>query len=60
MCCLWSKSAIKTKERNHAVFTSKLERMHINLIFSIINLEHAFVRWAQDKTGKTTEVHVKK
>ena len=60
MCCLWSESTIKTKKRNHAVFTSKFERMHINLIFFIINLEHAFVRWAQDKMHKTTEVHVKK
>ena len=34
--------------------------MYINLIFFIINFEHAFVSWAQDKIHETTEVHIEK
>ena len=34
--------------------------MYINLIFGIINLEHALLSWAQDKIHKTIEVHIKK
>ena len=33
--------------------------MHINIVF-IINFEHAFVSWAQDKIHKTTQVRIKK
>ena len=51
---LWSKSIIKTKEQWHAVFIFKLEHMHINLIFFIVNFAHVFVSWAQDKIHKTT------
>ena len=28
--------------------------------FFIINFEHVFVNWAQDKIHKTTYVHIKK
>ena len=52
------RSTMKTKERYHAVFIFK--HMHINLFFFIINFEHVFVNWAQDKIHKTTYVHIKK
>ena len=42
------------KEQWHAVFIFKLEHMHINRIFFIVNFEHEFVSWAQDKVHKTT------
>ena len=38
MCWLWSKSTIKTKKWSHAIFISKFEHMHINLIFLLLTL----------------------
>ena len=38
----------------------KLERMHINLIFFIVNFEHVFVSQAQDKINETTKKLKKK
>ena len=34
--------------------------MPINPIFFIVNFEHVFVSWAQDKGRKTTSVQIKK
>ena len=60
ICWLWSKSTTKTKEQWHAVFIFKLGHMRINPIFFIVNFEHVFVSWAQDKGRKTTSVQIKK
>ena len=49
ICWLW-----------HAVFIFKLGHMRINPIFFIVNFEHVFVSWAQDKGRKTTSVQIKK
>ena len=45
---------MKTKDRWHAVFIFKLDHMHIKLIFFIVNFEHVFVSWVQEKIYKTT------
>ena len=34
--------------------------MRINPIFLIVNFEHVFVSWAQDKVHKATSVQIKK
>ena len=56
ICCLWSKSTIKTPELCHAVFIFNFEDIQqINLIFFIINFEQLIAKsasWAQDEIYK--------
>ena len=52
---LLSKSTITTPGLCRAIFIFNFEHIQqINLFFFIINFEHAFVSWAQDKIQKTT------